>query len=117
MKPQIIKDNLYEVTYKIYFASREDMQKELFMHGLSDYKTDGYDGLHFHVSDNKQANIHIIWVNSSLTKERQLSTLLHELTHALITVWEVHGLNMVKDQEAYAYYFTYIFTQIKRRNK
>lgn len=114
---QRIKDNLYEVTYQIYFLTRTEMQKELIKRGVINYNTTDYDGLHFHVSDGTEANIHIIWVNSKLSKTKQLSTLLHELTHALITVWEVHGLNMIKDQEAYAYYFTYIFNQIKLGGK
>ena len=114
---QIIKDNLYQVTYHIYFCSPEKMKKELHGHAIDEFDPDICDGLHLHVSSKTETNVHIIWINSMLPNKRKLTTLIHELSHAIITVWEVHGLNMTQDQEAYCYYFTYIFDQIKLGGK
>lgn len=113
---QIITDKLYGVKYRVYYNySSASMLKEFKKIKIptEQYKLDDYDGLHLHTSNKEDANVHIIWVSSRCADKP--AALLHELLHAIITVWEVHGLNMFKDQEAFTYYVTYILKQINTK--
>jgi len=113
---QIIEDKLYGVKFRVYYNySQRSLAKEFKKIGIDpkEYKLDDYDGLHLHTSNKTDANVHIIWVSSKCMDKPY--ALLHELLHAIITIWDVHGLDMQADQEAFTYYVTYILKQINTK--
>lgn len=110
MKEQIINVDIYRRSVVILQGLEEELEEWFVKHDLK-HLSSAVTGTDWNntraITFDDDSDIYICAVNSM-----ELSVLCHELSHATLRILRIVGIDPINAEEAYAYLFEFLITQV-----